>query len=106
MATLPLDGLTIRSDGRKKVSATSGIYNPRQLGPINGKSASSAISAIVFWSSRFPVSANPPDITAAPPTPDSIHSLSIFGQNSALAEITARSTGSGISEILVYTLCP
>ncbi len=95
-----------RSGGRKNVSTPGGENTPRQLGPITGNPCSTAIAFISFWISALPASANPPEMTMAPPTPALTQSRSTPQTSSERTLITARSIFAGISAIERYTVSP
>ena len=86
----------------------SGLITPRQFGPITRMFALRASSRSLTSSAApsGPISLNPAEMTIAPRTPFSPHSLIIPGIEGGGVMITARSTSSGIAETEGYAFTP
>src|ERR1035441_752804 len=86
----------------------SGLITPRQFGPMMRIFAFCASTSSCRSSSApsGPISLKPAEITIAPCTPFSPHSRISPGMEGGGVMITARSTDSGISEIVGYAFTP
>ncbi|BAA31056.1 174aa long hypothetical protein [Pyrococcus horikoshii OT3] len=101
----PNFGLACLSGGLKLQSNPfSKFVTPRQFGPTTLIPHFFALFTNSSSKSALPASLNPADITTTPLTPFSPHSSITSGTNFAGTAITATSTLSGTSFILLYTL--